>query len=200
MTQKPKRPTRQKRGDYLIDRDATQTEIQCDKAVAVMDRLATQFDKKWGVDRLPELVSIETAQKYGSAMHKLNTALASKDPAEVAKRAQVCMRGLAAMDREAEAAGQPQASAEYWEYDIDGFVFAVMKDEAHWMACQEARPDLRFFTMREIGVALKALRIDNPIFAEVKKHFPQAQIDSIAERAKPQTYDDPIPFGVENET
>jgi hypothetical protein len=51
--------------------------------------------------------------------------------------------------------------------------------------------------MREIGVALKALRIDNPIFAEVKRHFPQAQIDSIAERAAPPQLDDPIPFNTE---
>jgi len=190
-----KRPRRQKKGDRLLDRDATQNEIMCDKAVAVMDRLAIQMDERWGVDRLPELVSIETAQKYGAALAKLNAALKAGDPKEVAHRAQVCMRGLKAMNDEAEAAGQPKASADYWEYDIDGFKFAVMKDGGHWMACKDARPDLRFFTMREIGVALRALNIDNPIFAEIKKHFPQAQIDSIAERATDrETLDDPIPW------
>lgn len=195
MAGKPKRPRRQKRGDYLLDRHATQIEIQCDKAVAVMDRLARQMDERWGVDRLPELVSIETAQKYGSALAKLNAALEAKDPAEVAKRAQVCMRGLKVMNDEAEAAGQPKASAVYWEAEVDGFHFAVMHDDAHWKACQAERPDLRFFTMREIGVALRALKIDNPIFSEIKKHFPAAQIESIAERAsESKTLDDPIPF------
>jgi hypothetical protein len=195
MTSQQKRPRRQKRGDYLLDRDATQKEIQCDKAVAVMDRLAIQMDEKWGVDRLPELVSIETAQKYGSASAKLNAALKEGDPAEVAKRALVCMRGLKAMNDEAEAAGQPQASADYWEYELDGFKFGVLKDDAHWMACQEARPDLRFFTLREIAVALRALKIDNPIFAEIKKHLPEPQVTSIAERAsEPRSLDEPIPF------
>lgn len=193
MTQH-KRPRRQKKGDRLLDRTATQNEIQCDKAVAVMDRLAIQMDEKWGVDRLPELVSVETAQKYGSALAKLNAALEDGGPAEVAKRAQVCMRGLKAMNDEAEAAGQPKASADYWEYELDGFKFGILKDEAHWMTCKDARPDLRFFTMREIGVALRALKIDNPIFAEIKKHFPQAQIDSIAERASEKSLDDPLPF------
>jgi hypothetical protein len=196
MTKQP-RPRHQKKGDRLLDRAAQQTEVECDKAVAVMDRLAIQMDEKWGVDRLPELVSVETAQRYGSALTKLNAALEGGDPAEVAKRAQVCMRGLKVMNDEAEAAGQPQASAAYWEYELDGFKFGILKDDAHWMICRDARPDLRFFTMREIGVALKALRIDNPIFAEVKRHFPQAQIDSIAERAAPPQLDDPIPFNTE---
>lgn len=195
----PQRPQRKKRGDRLLDAGAARDEIACDYACAPLDQTARVMDRKWGIDRLPELVSAATAERYGHAIADLSAALESKDPASVVATAQNCIKGLHVMDREAEDAGQPKASAEYWEYDIEGFVFAVMKDEAHWMACQEARPDLRFFTMREIGVALKALRIDNPIFAEVKKHFPQAQIDSIAERAKPQTYDDPIPFGVEGE-
>jgi len=195
MTTSQKRPRRQRKGDRLLNPDASKAEVVCDYAVAPMDRLARQLEEKWGVDRLPELVSVETAQKYGSALAKLNAALEEGDPAEVAKRAQVCVRGLKVMNDEAEAAGQPQASAEYWEYELDGFKFGILKDEAHWMTCKDARPDLRFFTMREIGVALRALKIDNPIFAEVKKHFPASQITSIAERAsEPRSLDEPIPF------
>ena len=82
MNQQHKRPRRQKKGDRLLDRAASLNEIQCDKAVAVMDRLAIQMDRRWGVDRLPELVSIETAQKYGSALAKLNAALEGNDQQE----------------------------------------------------------------------------------------------------------------------
>lgn len=192
MTQN-KRPRRQRKGDRLLASGTPQNEVQCDYAVAPLDRLAIQMDKKWGVDRLPELVSVETAAKYGSAIAKLNAALQEGDPKTVAHKAQVCMRGLAAMDREAEAAGQPKATADYYEYEIDGFKFAIMADEGHWQTCKDARPDLTFFTMREVGVALRALRIDNPIFAEVKKHFPAAQITSIAERAS-RSLDEAIPF------
>lgn len=188
-----KRPRRQRKADRLTYSGASRAEIECDYTVAPMDRLATKMDRKWGIDRLPELVSVETAQKYGSAIAKLNEALEKNDPEEVKLRAQVCQRGLAAMDREATEAGQPEASAEYWEYEIDGFRFAVMKDERNWMACKDTRPDLQFFTLREIGVALKALKIDNPVFAEVKKHFPAAEITSIAERCG-KNPEDEIPF------
>jgi hypothetical protein len=189
-----KRPQRKKRGDRLLDSGAARNEIACDYAVAPLDQIARQMDRKWGVDRLPELVSPAMAERYGHAIADLNAAIESADPASVVATAQNCIKGLQVMDAEAEAAGMPKASADYAEYEIEGFKFAVMLDGDHWQACQEARPDLRFFTLREIGVALKALRIDNPIFSEIKKHFPQAQIDSIAERAKPKTYDDPIPF------
>lgn len=152
------------------------------------------MDHKWGIDRLPELVSPATAERYGHAITDLNAAIASRDSASVIATAQNCIKGLAVMDAEAEAAGMPKASPDYFEAEIDGFKFAIMREGRNWQVHQEARPDLRFFSMREVGVALKALRIDNPIFAEVKKHFPQAQIDSIAARAADKQPEDPIPF------
>lgn len=187
------RPRGQKKADRILNPGAAHDEIRCDYALAPLDRLATTFDQKWGVDRLPELVSVETAEKYGTAMAKLNDAITTKDPEQVKLRAGVCMRGLAAMDREATDAGHQPASPDYWEAEIDGFRFAVMREGRDWQVHHEARPDLRFFSLREVGVALKALRIDNPIFAEVKKHFPQAEITAIAERTE-RTLEDPIPF------
>ena len=193
MTKQP-RPRRVKKADRILHREASEREIRCDYATGPFDRLSREMDHKWGVDRLPDLVSVETAEKFGAAMHKLNAALTSQDPEQVKLRVGVCMRGLQAMDAEAEAAGMPKASPDYFEAEIDGFKFAIMREGRNWQVHQEARPDLRFFSMREVGVALKALRIDNPIFAEVKKHFPQAQIDSIAARAADKQPEDPIPF------
>jgi len=182
--QKPKKPRFKNKADRMTYSGAAKTEIECDFAVAPLDRLTIQMNEKWGIDRLPELVSVGTSMKFGSAMAKLNAAIDAGEPAETKVRAEVCMRGLMAMDREATEAGQPQASANYWEADIDGFHFAVMKDGMHWQACQKARPDLRFFSMREIGIALKALKIDSPLFTEVQKHFPKAEITRIAERSE----------------
>lgn len=190
------RPKRQRKGDRLFYSGISPAEMAADYAIAPLDRLATDMDRKWGIDQLPGLVSVETAEKYGSAMAKLNAALDAGDPEDVKARAEVCMRGLTAMDAEATRLGHQPVSPDYWEAEIDGFKFAVMREGRNWMVHQEARPDLRFFSLREVGVALSALRIDNPIFAEVKKHFPQAEIKSIAERAAPdrQSLDDPIPF------
>jgi len=192
MTEKHQRPRRQKKGDRLLDRTAHQTEVECDKAVAVMDRLAIQMDEKWGVDRLPELVSVETAQKYGSALAKLNAALEGGDPAEVAKRAQVCMRGLKVMNDEAEAAAQPQATADYLEYELDGFRFGILKDADHWPACRKARPDLRFYSMREVALALQERGLNSSTVSKAKDLFPGAQVTRIGGQAA--ELEDAIPF------
>ena len=46
--------------------------MMCDYALAPFDRRFREMDKKWGCDKLPELVSAETAAKWGSTMEKLN--------------------------------------------------------------------------------------------------------------------------------
>lgn len=192
MTNGTQRPRRQKKGDRLLDRTASQNEIECDKAVAVMDRLAIQMDERWAVDRLPELVSVETAQKYGSALAKLNAALEAGEPQEVAKRAQVCMRGLKAMNEEAEAAGQPKAAAEFLEYDLDGFRFGVLKDPDCWPACKKVRPDLKFYTMREVALALQERGLSGPTISKVKDLWPGAQVTRIG--GQNVDLEDQIPF------
>nr|WP_309504315.1 hypothetical protein [uncultured Roseovarius sp.] len=192
MAKKPNRPRRAQKGDRLLSPGARKDEIMCDYALAPFDRLATEMDMFWGIERLPELVSPETAQKYGAAIAHLNECIEQAKPDECRAAAENCIKGMQVMDAEARANGATPASGDYWEYEVDGFRFAVMRDGREWQTASAARPDLRFFTLREVGVALQALRLDNPIFAEVTKHFPKAQITSIAERV---TGDDPIPFG-----
>ena len=73
MAQRPGKPGRQKLEDRLISPSAASPEgIGCDMALGGLDRMAREMDRKWGVDRLPDLVSPEMAAKYGSAMGKLN--------------------------------------------------------------------------------------------------------------------------------
>ena len=195
MNAQTPRPRRAKKGDRLLNPDARRDEVQCDYGIAPMDRVALAYDRKWGIDRLPELVSPETAEKYGYSIARLNEALEKVDPEECKAWAAVCIRGLHAMDAEATRLGRKPASGEYWEYEFDGFKFGVLRDGAEWQTAQDARPDLKFYTMREIGVALKAVSLDNPMFAEIKKTFPKSEVTNI----KPTTpleveLDDCIPF------
>lgn len=180
-----KRPRRRKLADRQLHPGSAPTpeQIRCDYAVAPLDRLAREMDAKWGVDRLPDLVSVETAEKYGSAMAKLNAAIEAADPEQVKHRAAVCMRGLQAMDAEASAAGRSPASGDIWECEIDGWKFGVLRDHAEWQAAQSQRPDLQIFTLREIGVALKALRMDGAIL-KAAKEIGGAEIVSIRDRVK----------------
>lgn len=188
------RPRRQRKGDRLVTPDATAAQIRCDYALAPFDRLARDMEHKWGIERLPELVPVEMAERYGSAIAKLNAALDADDPAEVAIRAAVCIRGLQAMDAAAEAAEMPKADPTVWEYEYEGIRFGIMADDKSWQAVKAARPELVLFTMREVAIALKAWKFEQ--VAEIKKAFPQARIEKITTKAPPD-YDnggDPIPF------
>lgn len=182
-----KRPRRQRKGDRLMSPDARQDEIRCDYALAPFDRAARAMEEKWGIDRLPGLVPPEMAERYGSAIAKLNAAINASNPEDVAARAAVCIRGLDAMDKAATEAGHEPATGDFWEYDLDGFRFAVLHDKAEWQTAHEKRPDLQFYSRREVAMALKAYANTVPLEA-VKRHFPGSEINSLPQSNLPKDF------------
>lgn len=192
--ERPPRPRRQYKTDRLLAPEATAQEARCDLAVAPFDRVARDMDLKWGVDRLPGLVPVEMAAKYGAALHALNQSLGACDPDATAAHAANCIRGLNAMDVWAEANGKPKASPNVLEYDLDGFRFGILPDDGmDWPAVRAARPDLVLFTLREVAMALKAYHFDHDLVVEAKKSFPGAEITAVHARV-PANLDDEIPF------
>lgn len=189
MTKRP-RISRRNKSDRLIAPGATQAEIQCDMMLAPFDAAAADMDRKWGIDRLPELVSVATAEKWGSAMAKLNAAIAAGDVEETKLRVGVCVRGLAALDAEAEALGNSPLPPEVWECEIEGQHIALIRDTRDWPRVSEMRPGVRIHTLREVAVALKWMA-DGAHLDEVRKHFPEAEIVK-CEGAK--EFNDDIPF------
>ena len=192
-----KRPQRQKKSDRLLHSGQTQSQVMSDYALAPLDRKAREMDVKWGIDMLVELVSAETAAKYGSAMAKLNAAIDENDPAVVAARAQVCIRGLDAMDAEATAAGAQRASMDVWEVELeDGQVYGVMRDGRSWQAIQaQQRPDLTLVTLREVACALEMWRgsVAGEFERSIKESFGK-DAEVVAFRKKAKVTDDEIPF------
>lgn len=192
---RPKRPSRKHVADRLLNGAISKDQIMCDYAIAPLDRLAIQMDEKWGIDRLPEIVSTATATKYGAAMALLNEAIEANDPALTQARAENCIRGLHAMNAEAEAAGKPQSRPDMLEFELDGFHFAILPDKDYWPAVREARPDLTLFSMREVAIALIAAKVNNPVILAAKQHFPKAEIkDFDAKLERATKLDDVIPF------
>lgn len=191
-----KRPPRLSKGDRLLDADATIDETAVGNGYAPVDALATKMEMKWGIDKLPGYASVDTAMKYGRAIATLNAAIAEGDVHKVKLHAKNCIKGLHLMDAEATAAGHQPATGDFWEYDLDGFKIGVLKDGAEWMPAKDARPDLRFFTMREVAIALKAYS-DNFAIAEVKDAFPGATVTKITAKLPKPDYrngGDVIPF------
>ena len=193
MDRKNQKPRRQKKSDRILHSGQTQNQIMTDYAVAPFDRKAEEMDEKWGIDRLVELVSAETAAKYGSAMAKFNDAIDAGDPSVTAARAQVCIRGMDAMDAEAAAAGAQRASMDVWEVEVAGELYGVMRDARSWQAIKAQRPEMTLVSLREVALALKYWRgsIAGEFERSVKQSFGDgAEVVAITNR----NLEDEIPF------
>ena len=187
-----KKSKRQKKSDRILHGSQSKDAILCDYALAPVDRMAIEMDKKWGTDVLPELVSVSMSQKYGSAVAKMNAAVEAGDVEECRKRCEVVIRGLQAMDAEAERTGAQRASTDVWEVEVNGKVYGIMRDGRSWRTIKEQRPELELLTMREVALAYQFWQESKIEEFEqaAKKSFPGAEVVNITGK----TFDDPIPF------
>jgi hypothetical protein len=193
MTQRA--PQRQRKDDRLIHPKATPDEIKSDFALGPLDTATRAMDLKWGVDRLPELVSAEMNQKYAFSVGRLNEAYDASNPTDTAAWAAVCIRGLAAMDAEAAAAGCPQASSDVWQLQACGLTYGLIRDTAHWPAAKAAHPGLTILTMQEVAHLLQGYQDSLPTVDAIKTAFPGATISAVRQpTALEVALDDEIPF------
>jgi len=192
IAKRPKRPTRQRKADRVLHSGVTQEEIRCDYAVAPFDHMAHAMDRKWGVDRLVELVPPEMAERYGAAMAKLNAAIDAADPEQVSLRAGVCMRGMAAMDQAATEAGAEPASQDVWLVQADGREFGLLRDARAWQSVQEKHPGVRLISEREMVLAIEMYQrsLAGQMVQAVKDSFPQADVIKIPN----DNLEDELPF------
>jgi len=185
-----KRPTRQKKDDRILHKGATANEIKSDLALAPFDAAVRAMDRRWGVDVLPELVSTESAAKWGKAMAGLNGAIDAQDPDKVKFWVEICLRGLTAMDAEAVSLGRPVSDPMIWEHEYEGQVYGIIEDGREWPAAYAKRPGIAIHTMREVAVALHEHR--NGLVNAVKLAFPGAEVKAV--RRAPQDLEDDFDF------
>jgi len=182
-------PRRQRHGDRLVSPDASAASIRCDHAIAPFDRVAREMENTWGVDRLVSLVSPETAQKYGSALAKLNAAIAEEKPEDCAARAAVCIRGMKVMDEEARAAGHKPLTPTYWQVRHGDRTFVLARDVNEWPLIRDELPGVPIYSIHEVAVALaKQAHVVEVAAAD----HPPAEVVRISPRN--DSLDDPIPF------
>lgn len=89
-----KSPRRGKKHDMIVNPGASREQIMVDMAVVAFDRTALEMDRKWGIDRLVDLVTPDMAIKYGQALARMNEAISDgSDPTLAQRRANDCVRG-----------------------------------------------------------------------------------------------------------
>jgi hypothetical protein len=116
---------------YLEMEEAKRMKIQA--VLVPLRELKLEMEKKWGIDRLPSLVSDELAARFASAASKLQEAEKAGEFKEIADRAEIMRRGWLKLDEAASSAG-----AEPFKYpDVfqgkrpDGKKFLVVQDSTH---------------------------------------------------------------------
>ena len=163
-------------------------------AIKPVDEIAARMELKWGCDRLPGLVSPETAAKFGSAKAKLDAAILDNDPQAVAQRATIMVKGWKALDKEASDNHEP-FKPRIWHHTTQaGFKFAVAKGNAD--AIKAIRTDPRMegvavYSLDEIGRLLESDSM--ALVNSIKDTFPGATVKEVRP-AKNNSLDDPLPF------
>jgi hypothetical protein len=192
--------TKRERPDYWTNREAlgNATAEAIHYSIMPLDKVAVDMELKWGCERLPQLVSTETALKFGSAKAKLDEAIQANDPQAVAKRADVLIKGWKVLNDEAEANGHKPLSPKIWPHTTDkGFQFAVAQgnpDAIKALKEDEALKGVVVYSLEELGRMLESERSLNAL----KLQLPGQPIKSVSvmtpARRAMYLVDDEIPF------
>lgn len=152
-----------------------------------LDHLAKQMETKWGVDRLPLLVSDQLRAAFYQQKDLLDEALSSGDLALIDIQVGGMKRAWEALDQAATQSGQPILSADIWEVKlpVSGRVVAFVKTSAEAQAI--ARPDLETWTVSEIAQLIDGM--DENVRA-VKQLFPGAEVTAITKKETPSQTDE----------
>lgn len=190
MAKKIKKPQRGVSRDFFRASDRVLQKIQA--AITELDICVSGFEKRWGVDRLPELVSIETQEKYWRQVDKLNAAIEASDADQVIKYAAGMMRAYTAMQNEARERGHDELQGTWYECETpDGRVLIVAPsfEESHKAARE--RLGCLIYAMPEVAAII--CRDEAGRFANaVKEVFPVATVEAV--RQTKDDLNDEIPF------
>ena len=148
-------------------------------AVAVLDRIAGDLERVWGVDRLPTLVSPDLAAKFARAQQQCDMAIASGDIDAAAQKAAALARGWQALDTAARAAGHtPGAVGDVWCAEEEGRDYAVCLHTVDCAALATAYPGHTAVSLQELLRLLAATEAGR-LTARVKDVFPGATVTAI---------------------
>lgn len=187
------RPKRRPVHDRVLSAAVSAEETACQMALAPFDRAWHEAERRWGIEKLPELVSPETAAKWGAALGALNDAIATSDRAAVTANVSNCVRAVAALEAEAAARGHAPIPPTVWQVEHEGTVYGIVQDIRDWPAAEQALPGAVIVGLREIAVALHAHRNAMAAVPQIRAAFPQAEVTAV----RPTPFDDEIPFAPE---
>lgn len=168
-----------------------------------VDHIAQAMELKWGVDRLPLLVSSETRAKFYRQGERFREALEACYGAKVITRGMLdtvasatggMERAWAALDKQATEAGEKPIDPDVWETALsDGSLVAIVQTNADASKVIKDGRLKNVWTLDEVARAIEAFP---DIVRSVKETFPVATV--VQPREKRYRAFEPcqeIPFG-----
>jgi len=156
------------------------------------DDVVSEVEGRWGVDRLVWLVGGELRDRFEHQMNRLNAAIDKCDPS-IEHEVEVTLRGVAALEAAAIAAGAKPLTGDYVEGRMpDGRVIAITATGYEAGKVKRDNRDMVVYSVDEIGRIIEGLNKEAPVVDAIKNAFAGAEVQSV--KPVPANLDDEIPF------
>ena len=155
------------------------------------DDRVTQFELKWGVDRVIWLVPTELRNRFEQQMDRLNDAIDKMQ--DVDHQVEVTIKGIAALEQAPIAAGVEPLKGEWIEGSLpDGRVLAIVPTDYEVSKVKRDNREMVVYSVKEIGRILEDWEASKPV-EEVKHVFDGAVVEKIRTPTEEELNDE-IPF------
>ena len=156
------------------------------------DDVVSEVEGRWGVDRLVWLVGGDLRDRFEKQMDRLNAAIDKCDPS-IEHEVDVTLRGVAALEQAAIAAGAKPLSGDYVEGRMpDGRVLAITATGYEAGKVKRDNREMVVYSVDEVGRIIEGLNKDVPLVDAIKNAFAGAEVQSV--KPVPANLDDEIPF------
>ena len=156
------------------------------------DDVVSEVEGRWGVDRLVWLVGGELRDRFEQQMDRLNAAIDKCDPS-IEHEVEVTLRGVAALEKAAIAAGAKPLNGDYIEGRMpDGRVIAITATGYEAGKVKRDNREMVVYSVDEVGRIIEGLNKDAPVVDAIKNAFAGAEVQSV--KPVPANLVDEIPF------
>ena len=157
------------------------------------DQVVSEYERKWGCERLPLLVDEQLRDRFWSQMDKLNHAIEKGTPVDVEHQVQVTLRAYKALEAKAiEMGAKPLEGIAWTAVNGEGQVVAICKDIYEVSNIKKDMPDAMVYSVQEVAAIIAAWSDKASLVNAVKDAFPGATVTKVTPTEK--LIDDEIPF------
>lgn len=176
-----------------VTSEATYRKIQ--NYLTEYDRVVSDYERRWGIERLPNLVSPELRDRFWAQMDLLNDAIHRDAPNDVEHHVAVTLRAYAALEKEAIAMGGLEIGDDVWMGEAsDGQTVAIVRDVHALGGVKKDMPDALVYSVQEIATILVKWSEQNKAAEAVRDTFAGAFVSDVKKPSKKELLDDEIPF------